>query len=70
MPALLGMEKNAHQPARLIAEDAIARRVDLAFDELETIHRLDLLALRQVAADGQARRRLFDERHAVARACA
>ena len=37
--ALLGVEKNAHQPARLVAEDAVGGGVDFAVDEFEAVHR-------------------------------
>lgn len=37
--ALLRVQENPHQPARLVAEDAVARRVNLALDELEPVHR-------------------------------
>ena len=39
-PALLRVEKDAHQPARLVAEDAVGRGVDFAVDELEAVHGL------------------------------
>ena len=37
-PALLGVEEHAHQPARLVAEDAVGGGVDFAVDELEAVH--------------------------------
>ena len=36
--ALLGMEENAHQPARLVAKDTAGNRVNLAFHDPEPVH--------------------------------
>ena len=51
--ALLRMEKDAHQAARLIAEDAVTRGMNLAVDEFKSIHRLGFLALGQITKDGK-----------------
>ena len=37
---LLGVEKNAHQPARRVAEDAVVRRADLTVHKNKSVHRL------------------------------
>ena len=38
--ALLRLEKNAHQALRLLAEDAVGRRANLAVHEQKSVHRL------------------------------
>src|ERR1041384_7481045 len=36
-PALLGGEKNAHQPARLIAENTLGNRINFAIEKFESV---------------------------------
>src|SRR2546423_5699424 len=55
-PALLGVEKNPHQPAGLVAENAVSGGMNLTFFEFKPIHYL-LLRLSKRRADKFSERR-------------
>ncbi len=63
-PPLLRMEKDAHEPARRITENAVGRGVDFPVDEFEAVQRLGFAAFRQISPQRKPSR-LRDERHAL-----
>ncbi len=64
-PPLLRVQKNAHEPARRIAENAAGRGVDFAVDEFEAVHGFRFAAFRAATRAAKACLERRDERHAL-----